>query len=406
MRLALFLLWCSNLAAADLDQLLQTHRFFELRRQLAQPGSESAETLFYRGVLECRFGQETSGIAKLQHVLTTNPSQAMARRSHEELAEAFERMGRYKESSEQLAEALRLTPKDDSEYASNENDGLLMDSLSDVTPQRVDFGNDVPIRATRNPLGSWNVPVEVNRVPGQWIFDSGANLSTVTESEARRMGLSVVETKAYVYGSTGVKNRMRLAFAKELQFGAARVQNVVLLVLPDASLNVGPAHRYRISGILGVPVLRSLGSVGISKEGTVRIHDRQAAAPGAANLFFDGEDPFVEIGHDRHLLQMFIDTGANTTVIYPSFRFALTREEIRRLQTKRERRAGAGGSIQRQAQRLPALRLDLLDKPVDLKKVSLEPEAPPNSHDDGVIGMDALWGGFRIDFEAMRLELD
>jgi hypothetical protein len=25
---------------------------------------------------------------------------------------------------------------------------------------------------------------------------------------------------------------------------------------------------------------------------------------------------------------------------------------------------------------------------------------------DGVNGMDALWGGFRIDFDAMRLELD
>jgi hypothetical protein len=103
---------------------------------------------------------------------------------------------------------------------------------------------------------------------------------------------------------------------------------------------------------------------------------------------------------------MFLDTGANGTVLYPSFRNAMSREETLKLQNKRERLAGAGGSIQRQAQRLPALHLELLDRPVNLRKISIEPEAPPNSHDDGVIGMDALWGGFRIDFDAMRLELD
>ncbi|HEY7387679.1 MAG TPA: pepsin/retropepsin-like aspartic protease family protein [Bryobacteraceae bacterium] len=406
MRKALLLLWCSSLAAADLDQLLDSHRFFELRRQLAQPGSESAETLFYRGVLECRFGHEDSGIAKLQEVLATNPSQAVARRSHEEMAEAFKRMGRYRESAEQLAGALRLTPKDDPEYAGNENDRLLMDSLSDVAPGTVEFGDAVTVRAIRNPLGSWNVPVTVNHVQGQWIFDTGANWSTVTESEARRMGLSVVETKAYVTGSTGAKNRMRLAFAQNLEFSGAHIHNVVLLVLADASLNIAPLHHYQITGILGIPVLRSLGSVGISKEGMVRMREGQNHAQGAPNFFFDGEDPVAEISHDGHLLQMFVDTGANATVLYPSFRNAMTGEETQKLHTKRERRAGAGGSIQRRAQQIPALRLDFLDKPVDLKKVSIEPEAPPNSHDDGVIGMDALSGGFRIDFDAMRLELD
>jgi hypothetical protein len=264
----------------------------------------------------------------------------------------------------------------------------------------------VPVRATRNRLGSWNVPVEVNHVEGQWIFDTGANLSTVTESEAKRMELLVVETKAYVHGSTGARNQMRLAVVKDLKFGATHIHNVVVLVLPDASLNIAPVHHYQITGIIGIPVLRSLGSVGIAKEGLVHIHDRQPAAPGTSNLFFEGEDPFVEISHDRHTLQMFLDTGANSTVVYTSFRNALTREEILHLQSKRERRAGAGGAIQQEVQRIPTLNFQLFEKPVALRKISLEPEAPPNSHNDGVVGMDALWGGFRIDFNAMRLELE
>jgi hypothetical protein len=80
MRKAPLLVWCSSLAAADLGQLLEGHRFFELRRELSQLAAES---------------------------------QAVARRSHEEMAWAFERMGQYKKASEQWAEALGLTSKDD-----------------------------------------------------------------------------------------------------------------------------------------------------------------------------------------------------------------------------------------------------------------------------------------------------
>jgi predicted aspartyl protease len=405
MRTALLLVWCSSLAAADLGKLLESHRFFELRRELAQPGLQTAETLFYRGVLECRFGQEASGIATLQRVLATNPNQAVARRSHEEMAWAFERMGRYKEASEQWAEALRLIPKDDPDYSENANTGLLMSSLSEVAAQTVDFAGAVSTRASRNRLGTWNVPVEINHVLGSWIFDTGADQSTITESEAKRMGLSVVGTKAYVGGSTGATNKMRLAVVKELGFAGADLHNVVLLVLPDQSLNVGPPHhRYQITGILGIPVLRALGSVGVSKEGFIRMHDSRTAAPGSPNLFFDWEyKGVVEISHARHLLQMVVDTGANDTVLYPSFRNAMTREEVRKLQNMHEIRAGAGGSIQ---QRVPTLRIEFFEKPVTLQKLSLEPKAPRPIDFDGVIGMDALWAGFHIDFEAMRLELD
>jgi predicted aspartyl protease len=403
----LLLFCCSSLLGADFDQLLENHRFFDLRRELAQAAPDSVETLFYRGVMECRFGEENSGIRKLQQVLATNPSLALGGRSHEEMAWAFERLGHYKEAAEQWAEALRSIPKDASDYSEDENTGLLMSSLSDAPPQTVDFGEAVSVHATRNRLGTWDVPVEVNHVQGGWIFDTGADQSTITESEAKRMGLTVVETKAYVSGCcAGEKNKMRLAVARDLQFGGAQVHNVVLLVLPDESLNLRPLH-YQITGILGIPVMRALGTVAISSDGLIRMHESRTAVAETPNLFFDGEEKaVVETSHNQHLLQVVVDTGANDTTLYPSFRDAMTREEVRKLQKRRETRAGAGGSVRRRVQGIPSLRLDLFDKPVTLKKISLEPEAPPNSHHDGVIGMDAFWGGFRVDFDSMRLELD
>jgi hypothetical protein len=105
---------------------------------------------------------------------------------------------------------------------------------------------------------------------------------------------------------------------------------------------------------------------------------------------------------------MFLDTGANDTVLYPSFLDALRGEEKLRLRTKREKVAGAGGTMQRQTEVVPTLRIEVLGKAVDLKKLSLLSTAPMGNgrYRDGVIGMDALWSGFRLDFDAMRLDVE
>jgi hypothetical protein len=134
----------------------------------------------------------------------------------------------------------------------------------------------------------------------------------------------------------------------------------------------------------------------------------RGSAATTPNLFFDGASPIVEVEHNQHRLQMFLDTGANATVLYPSFRDALGRGENLRLRTKRETQAGSGGVIHRKTEVVPTLGIEVLGKPISLRKISLLPEAPPgNGHyRDGVMGMDALWGGFRLDFDAMRLEIE
>ena len=182
---------------------------------------------------------------------------------------------------------------------------------------------------------------------------------------------------------------------------------MVFLVLADDALNIEPLH-YQIKGILGLPVLRALRRVEISNNGLVRIHLHEAVSGRAPNLFFDEASPIVEIHHGQHRLQMFLDTGANASVLYPSFRNALTREETFRLKTKREKVAGAGGMINRKTELVPTLRIEVLETSVNLRKVSLLPEMPTgnNRYRDGVIGMDALRSGFLLDFDAMRLEVE
>jgi predicted aspartyl protease len=410
MRHLLGVVCCLSLAAADvaqLRQLTEMKRLFLLRDALQQPTANGPETLYYRAVAEARFGHETVAVEDLRRFLETVPNPPLQRKSYEELASALVRLGRYGEAARAWAEALRVTPAEDDSRADTENTRALYESLRDVAPQTIRFDPEVPVQAKHNLLGSWDAPVEVNGHPAQWIFDTGANLSTLCESEAARIGLSPRDAGVYVKGSTEKKNPLRLAIAPDLHFGNAHLSNVIFLVLSDASLHIGPL-KYQIRGILGLPVLRALGKARISAKGVVQIEPEGAAASGEPNLFFDGLDPIVETRHADHRLQMFLDTGANESSIYHSVRETLTRDEIGMLKRKRDKTAGAGGMVTRKIEMAPTLHLEILGRSIGL--VNLTPLTSQPAGDaryrDGVIGMDALLGGFTLDFRAMQLRLE
>jgi len=406
-RLLIGLLLSTALAASDvarLHELADTRQLFLLREALQQPGWNKADTHFYRGMVESRFGQEPKGIDDLTLFLASHPSIDAQRAAYDELAGALKREGRYGLAARNLTEALRLTPASEPPDIVNSRD--LCTALANIPPQSVTFGEDVRVRATFNPLGSWDVPVDMNGRRGQWIFDTGANWSILSAGEAERLGIETRESGTYVRGSTGKKNAFRLAVADDLQFGRAHLKHVVFLVLPDESLFVGPL-KYQIHGILGLPVIRALGRVGIAANGDLRIEPGRSAR-GTPNLFFDGLAPIVEVRHDDHRMQMLLDSGANVSSLYRSFRSALTNDEIAGLTAMDEQAGGAGEIIERRTEVVRNLRLSVSGRPVDLSNVGLLSTTPEGDarYRDGLLGTDALRHGFTIDFRAMQLHLE
>jgi predicted aspartyl protease len=410
MRYLLGLICCLSLTTpevAQLRQLQEKSRFFELREALQKAGWDNPENLFYRGLVESRFGQERAAVVDLQKFLAASNDQGLHRKANEEMASALVRLGRYGDAALALSEVLRLTPPNDIDRTDTENSRAFYESLADVAPQTVEFGEETAVQAEFNPLGSWNVPVEVNGHKGTWIFDTGANWSTVSESEAAEMGLALRETNTYVKGSTGKKNPLRVAIAGDLRFGNAHLRNVVFLVLSDKALYVGPL-KYQIRGILGIPVLRALGRVSMSAKGVVRIEAKGASADAEPNLFLDGWDLIMDVRHGDRRLEMNLDTGANATSLNPSSRDALKPDEIASLKSERDKTAGAGGVMTRKTQVLPTFRLDILGRTEELTKVTVVGQQPTGdkSYRDGTLGMDALMSGFTLDFRAMQLRLD
>jgi hypothetical protein len=105
---------------------------------------------------------------------------------------------------------------------------------------------------------------------------------------------------------------------------------------------------------------------------------------------------------------MMLDTGGNVTYLYSSFRDALTPEELTKLGHRRDRSNGVGGSITLESDLVPSIQFDLPGKTVLLKNVSLRRASSPggNGYSDGLLGMDAMKGGFTLDFRAMQLRLE
>lgn len=403
------LLLCGRLMAADLSQLQQLEendRIFELRRAVEQPGWNDAEIRFYRAAIEARFGHETAAVPELRQFLEDHPDPRIERWAYQELASALERLGRYGEAAEAWTGALRFTPANDYDRKDTENTRALNEALRDVAPQTVRLGGNATIEAKQDGIGSWNVPVEVNGREGEWIFDTGANVSTIIESEAKRMGLTIRKTGTYVRGSTRAKNDLRIAVAHDLRFGNAQFSNVVFLVLKDEALYLGPL-KYQIRGILGLPVIRALDRIEVTAKGTVHVGAAAPVPSGDPDLFFDELSLEVEARHDNHPVQLFLDTGANETAVYPSFRSALSEYELHALKKKRESSAGAGGEITREAEVVPTLHLNVLGRTDEIAKVSLISKQPKGSAGlrDGVLGMDGLTSDFTLDFRSMQLTL-
>src|SRR4051812_42757462 len=103
--------YCARLAAADpaqLRQLEEKQRMFELRTILSQPGGKPADTLVYRAIASSRFGHEREAIEQFRTFLATKPAPEIERKARYELSSALTRLGEYGQAASELVAALRL----------------------------------------------------------------------------------------------------------------------------------------------------------------------------------------------------------------------------------------------------------------------------------------------------------
>jgi hypothetical protein len=184
---------------------------------------------------------------------------------------------------------------------------------------------------------------------------------------------------------------------------------VVFLVFADKAMYLAPI-RLQLHGFLGLPAIRALERVGISRDGTVRIRPRESVAANGKqepNLFFDSQNPVIELSLGERRMQLLADTGAFTSEFYPSFRGALSPEEISKMKQVGQKVTGVGGTIvDRRIDQLRGLPIDVLGRRLNIRKANFTPAEEDKRYWDGWTGIDVMRSGFLLDFHAMRLSIE
>lgn len=275
-----------------------------------------------------------------------------------------------------------LSPKQVEDY---KNTRIIWMALASTPRQRVTIKKQLFIKMTKDKAGLKNLPVSNGRDSLGFIFDTGANISTVSESTARRLGMRFMDSTLLVTSITGKKVPSQLAVSDKLYIRDIEINNAVFLVFRDQDLFI-PQISYQINGIIGFPIINDLGEIHISRQDDFRVPLTETAS-GQSNMALEFLTPVININGEPYTF----DTGADETMLYPPY-YKKYREQIDRLYKATSMRfGGAGGSTTQKGFKVNFNCL-VSGKNIQLDSVSLftEPFKDNMNYYYGNIGQDLI----------------
>lgn len=387
--------------SADVDTLFglwDSKHWFALRDTLPQV---VPQPVFYQAAVDCAFNDSKRCTQKLQRFFKIGDKDGFPA-AHNFLVALYMREGRFREALRHREEILRLDGKLD------RPDSLrtLLASFSRNPDLAIVSRRPSTIQGEYRD-GHLFVPVTINGEPAKYILDTGANFSTVTESEARRLGLrtanlNVDSAQIGEMSGNGVEGA-RFA-AADLLIGGIHLRNVPFLVVgdgPEAFSSLPPGYR----GAIGIQVLLACRTIRWDAGWTVHLNGpSRPKSLRDANLCLSGLDTIIQAAFEAESLDIHVDTGSDLSSL--AHRFAERYPQLLKASGKPGTRfaGGAGGSTNLEATILPEVALRVGDFAAAIRPAYV---LAKDIGSDGSIGMDVLTQAreVTIDFRAMRLTL-
>lgn len=274
----------------------------------------------------------------------------------------------------------------------------------------VSWSGPVRLAMTREIVGLWSVPVSRRGVVARWSLDTGANYSVVSESTAKRLGLSILDGSTTTGSSTTHRVSVRYAMVPELTLGTATLRDLVVLVLADEALHAkGPTFDYQIDGLLGYNAFAALGSITFDRTGLFLARPDAPPLANSGPLLMNELIPVITVTVGGRPLPMSLDSGANSTTLYQPYA-ELFRAQAASWATGKNTFMGAGGSVKADTLRQPRVEFALAGRKAALSDVTVL----TSSHDGnaeilfGNAGVDLVnsYASFTVDFRTMRVDAE
>lgn len=190
------------------------------------------------------------------------------------------------------------------------NSEIMWTALSAQPKQEVKVNRLTSITMKRDIAGLANLPVKAGDTEADFIFDTGANISTVTETTAKQFNMKILDGVIEVGAITGLSVKSQLAICPEFTIGDITVSNAVFLVFPDDALAF-PQINYQINGILGFPVIEALKEIQITQNDEFIVPKVPRQYP-LRNMALDFLNPVICIEGNHYTF----DSGAVGTSLY------------------------------------------------------------------------------------------
>jgi predicted aspartyl protease len=258
-----------------LTELLESKNFFKLQSTLTNVQNKLSEDrlLYYKMYCEQAFdnGLQSNECADIlldkygKQLNDTIIAEILLVKSNNNIRDY-----QYKEATEiyNLLLTQYRSVLDSATIASCQNVLTLFGTLTAVKPQQIHKRENTEIKAYRNPFNHLLTPVKCGGVSDEFIFDSGANLSTISDSFAKKMGLTIFQSDIKVGTSTDINIQTQLAVADSLYVGDILFENVVFLVAPAEQMSF-PSINYEIHGFIGFPILHQMSEIRMQKDGRI-----------------------------------------------------------------------------------------------------------------------------------------
>ncbi|MBS1029744.1 retropepsin-like aspartic protease family protein [Gluconobacter albidus] len=257
------------------------------------------------------------------------------------------------------------------------------------------------ITLTRNGLGSRNAEVEVNGIRVPWLMDTGAQITVISASLSIKLGVRLLDGDAKI-GSTTGNVQGRIGFIDLLHIGTASVENVPVMILPDAQLKIGDLPQ--IQAIFGLPIFVAFRRAAwLDNNNTLALGETAPTANGnIKRLYWHDEGIGIPIATVRGTMGAHLDTGANDTTLRAAAHAMLNIETERNASHYTATVGGAAGVRKTEMQRYPALTFTIAGAPISLTNVKID-----DSNEQGAarVGDDFMSqiGRLVLDFETMQV---
>ncbi len=312
----------------------------------------------------------------------------------------YGRLGRYKNAFETAATILKHCAHllGSAELENFRNMARIWSNLLAQPPQSVVINGPVHILMKRDKAGLATLPVTGFGVSLNFIFDTGANLCTTTETNARKLNMRITDSLVNVRSITGAMVAARIAVCPHLYIRGIHLQNTVFIVFPDNALYIQPLQ-HQIEGIIGFPVIQALGAVQITRANEFIVQQRTSGGK-EENMAFDFLTPVINIEGESYTL----DTGADETMLYLPYYLKHKKRIDSVYRPEQLRFSGVGGSVLKEGYYIQFSPV-LGNKSTVLDSVMLFREHIGSSGDHyyGNIGQDLIkqFEKMTLDFRAM-----